>query len=49
VPEVVVLGNVPVALPPCNPHGGVKGKRKSKKDNLREAAVRDSLTGKREG
>jgi superfamily II DNA/RNA helicase len=38
-----------VALPPCNPHGGVKGKRKSKKDKLREAAARDSLAGKREG
>jgi len=38
-----------VALPPCNPHGGVKGKRKSKKDKLREAAARDSLAGKHEG
>ena len=28
-----------VALPPSNPHGGVKGKRKSKKDKLREAAA----------
>ena len=39
---------VDVALPPTNPHGGVKGKRKSKKDKLREAAARDSLAGKRE-
>jgi len=31
-----------VALPPSNPHGGVKGKRKSKKDKLREAAARNS-------
>jgi hypothetical protein len=38
-----------VALPPCNPHGGVKGKRKSKKDKLREAAARNSLAGKHEG
>jgi superfamily II DNA/RNA helicase len=37
-----------VALPPSNPHGGVKGKRKSKKDKLREAAARDSLASKRE-
>jgi len=34
------------ALPPINPHGGVKGKRKSKKDRLREAAARDALAGK---
>jgi ATP-dependent RNA helicase RhlE len=38
---------VEVALPPSNPHGGVKGKRKSKKDKLREAAARTSLEGKR--
>jgi ATP-dependent RNA helicase RhlE len=31
---------VEVALPPSHPHGGVKGKRKSKKDKLREAAAR---------
>jgi superfamily II DNA/RNA helicase len=34
---------VDVALPPANPHGGVKGKRKSKKDKLREAAARAAL------
>jgi ATP-dependent RNA helicase RhlE len=28
------------AVPPRDPHGGVKGKRKSKKDKLREAATR---------
>jgi len=33
------FGPVEVALPPSNPHGGVKGKRKSKKDRLREAAA----------
>jgi ATP-dependent RNA helicase RhlE len=33
---------VEVALPPSNPHGGVKGKRKSKKDKLREAAARSA-------
>jgi superfamily II DNA/RNA helicase len=37
-----------VALPPSHPHGGVKGKRKSKKDKLREAAARNSLAGKPE-
>jgi superfamily II DNA/RNA helicase len=37
---------VEVALPPIHPHGGVKGKRKSKKDKLREAAARDALAGK---
>jgi superfamily II DNA/RNA helicase len=39
---------VDVALPPSHPHGGVKGKRKSKKDKLREAAAQASLAGKRE-
>ncbi|HEY4185851.1 MAG TPA: DEAD/DEAH box helicase [Polyangia bacterium] len=29
-----------VSAPPGDPHGGVKGKRKSKKDKLREAAAR---------
>lgn len=29
-----------VALPPQNPHGGIKGRRKSKKDKLRDAAAR---------
>jgi superfamily II DNA/RNA helicase len=32
-----------LAVPPQHPHGGVKGKRKSKKDKLREAAA---LSGK---
>ncbi|HEX7508147.1 MAG TPA: DEAD/DEAH box helicase [Polyangia bacterium] len=36
------------ALPLSHPHGGVKGKRKSKKDKLREAAARDSIAGKHE-
>jgi superfamily II DNA/RNA helicase len=31
-----------VAAPPQHPHGGVKGKRKSKKDKLREAAAQGS-------
>ena len=46
----VIPGFEPVdeALPPSHPHGGVKGRRKSKKDKLREAATRDSLAGKRE-
>jgi len=46
----IVPGFEPVdgALPPSNPHGGIKGKRKSKKDKLREAAARDSLGSKRE-
>jgi ATP-dependent RNA helicase RhlE len=29
-----------IAAPPAHPHGGIKGKRKSKKDKLREAAAR---------
>jgi len=37
---------VEVALPPSNPHGGVKGKRKSKKDKLREAAARAARESK---
>jgi superfamily II DNA/RNA helicase len=43
----VVPGFEPVdeALPPSHPHGGVKGKRKSKKDKLRESAA---LAAKRE-
>ena len=32
---------VSVAAPTRDPHGGVKGRRKSKKDKLREAAARD--------
>jgi len=37
-----VIGFEPVELdgPPGDPHGGVKGRRKSKKDKLREAAAR---------
>jgi ATP-dependent RNA helicase RhlE len=31
-----------VAAPPQHPHGGIKGKRKSKKDKLREAAAREA-------
>jgi len=40
----IIPGFEPVAkaLPPRDPHGGVKGKRKSKKDKLREAAARAS-------
>jgi superfamily II DNA/RNA helicase len=51
LPREVVPGFEPVdeALPPTNPHGGVKGKRKSKKDKLREAAARDTLGSKRQG
>jgi superfamily II DNA/RNA helicase len=45
----VIPGFEPVdeALPPREPHGGVKGKRKSKKAKLREAAAREALAGKR--
>jgi ATP-dependent RNA helicase RhlE len=39
---------VDVAVPPSHPHGGVKGKRKSKKDKLREAAALAALAAKRE-
>jgi ATP-dependent RNA helicase RhlE len=48
LPREIVPGFEPVedAQPPINPHGGVKGKRKSKKDKLREAAARNSLAGK---
>jgi ATP-dependent RNA helicase RhlE len=37
-----IVGFEPVELdvPPGDPHGGVKGRRKSKKDKLREAAAR---------
>jgi superfamily II DNA/RNA helicase len=46
----IVPGFEPVdlAVPPSHPHGGVKGKRKSKKDKLREAAARDALADKRQ-
>ncbi|MBK6461451.1 MAG: DEAD/DEAH box helicase [Myxococcales bacterium] len=39
---------VEIATPVLDPHGGVKGKRKSKKDKLREAALRkpDLATGR---
>jgi superfamily II DNA/RNA helicase len=45
----VIPGFEPVeeALPPAHPHGGVKGKRKSKKDKLREAAARAEAERKR--
>ena len=42
VPREVVAGFEPKAVvpaPPADPHGGVKGRRKSKKDKLREAAA----------
>ncbi len=42
IPLEQVPGFEPVELdvPPADPHGGVKGRRKSKKDKLREAAAR---------
>jgi ATP-dependent RNA helicase RhlE len=42
----IVVGFEPVELdvPPGDPHGGVKGRRKSKKDKLREAAGRTAAT-----
>jgi ATP-dependent RNA helicase RhlE len=41
-----IAGFEPVELdvPPGDPHGGVKGRRKSKKDKLREAAARAAST-----
>ena len=44
----IIPGFEPVdeALPPSHPHGGIKGRRKSKKDKLREAAARAALAGK---
>lgn len=44
----IIPGFEPVeeALPPVHPHGGVKGKRKSKKDKLREAAARIAAESK---
>jgi superfamily II DNA/RNA helicase len=36
---------VVLAIPPRDPNGGVKGKRKSKKDRLREAAARAATGG----
>jgi ATP-dependent RNA helicase RhlE len=35
---------VELDVPPGDPHGGVKGRRKSKKDKLREAAARSAST-----
>ena len=42
LPREIIPGFEPVeeTLPPSHPHGGIKGKRKSKKDKLREAAAR---------
>lgn len=42
IPLEEIAGFEPVELdvPPTDPHGGVKGRRKSKKDKLREAAAR---------
>jgi ATP-dependent RNA helicase RhlE len=42
IPLEQIAGFEPVELdaPPTDPHGGVKGRRKSKKDKLREAAAR---------
>jgi ATP-dependent RNA helicase RhlE len=41
IPREQIAGFEPVELdvPPGDPHGGVKGRRKSKKDKLREAAA----------
>jgi len=49
VEREIIPGFEPVeeALPPDHPHGGVKGKRKSKKDRLREAAARAAAERKR--
>ena len=46
-----VAGFVPVELdvPPGDPHGGVKGRRKSKKDKLREAAAKSGSLPSRGG
>lgn len=45
LPREQVPGFEPVALAvPVAPTGGIKGKRKSKKDRLREAAARESAT-----
>jgi ATP-dependent RNA helicase RhlE len=43
----VIAGFEPLELelPPGDPHGGVKGRRKSKKDKLREAAARAATGG----
>jgi superfamily II DNA/RNA helicase len=42
IPLEIIEGFEPIELdvPPGDPHGGVKGRRKSKKDKLREAAAR---------
>jgi ATP-dependent RNA helicase RhlE len=46
IPREQLPGFEPVELdvPPGDPHGGVKGRRKSKKDKLREAAARARLS-----
>jgi ATP-dependent RNA helicase RhlE len=38
--EIAGFAPVELDVPPVDPHGGVKGRRKSKKDKLREAAAR---------
>jgi superfamily II DNA/RNA helicase len=45
VEREITAGFEPVELeaPAADPHGGVKGKRKSKKDKLREAAAREPV------
>ncbi|WP_425256924.1 DEAD/DEAH box helicase [Rubrivivax sp. RP6-9] len=48
VPRETVPGfepAAPVLLAPADPHGGVKGRRKSKKDKLREAAALAAKAG----
>jgi len=51
VPREQVVGFEPSAWPPAqaDPHGGVKGRRKSKKDKLREAAGAAAATGRGQG
>lgn len=47
IPLEQIAGFEPVELdvPATDPHGGVKGRRKSKKDKLREVAARAAATG----
>jgi ATP-dependent RNA helicase RhlE len=47
IPREQLAGFEPIELdlPPADPHGGVKGRRKSKKDKLREAAARAASQG----
>jgi hypothetical protein len=49
LPRERIEGFEPAELAPSaqDPHGGVKGKRKSKKDKLREAAAAAALSVKR--